>query len=113
RARRCARDRGALLWFARARPLPAGRRRSADRLGQSRVHGVNVMRAKRSGGVPELRYPPDLPITRHREDIVAALRAHPVIVVCGDTGSGKTTQLPKLCLEAGRGLDGMIGITQP
>jgi ATP-dependent helicase HrpA len=60
-----------------------------------------------------LEYPESLPITAAREELLAALAAHQVIVVCGDTGSGKTTQLPKLCLEAGRGVDGMIGHTQP
>jgi ATP-dependent helicase HrpA len=56
---------------------------------------------------------PGLPITAHAADITAALASHPVIIVCGATGSGKSTQLPKLCLAAGRGLQGMIGHTQP
>jgi ATP-dependent helicase HrpA len=60
-----------------------------------------------------LHYPDELPISAAREEILAALAKHRVIVVCGDTGSGKTTQLPKICLEAGRGIDGMIGHTQP
>ncbi len=54
-----------------------------------------------------------LPITAHREAIVAAIADHPVVIVAGETGSGKTTQLPKFCLEAGRGLAGLIGCTQP
>ncbi|HEY2590466.1 MAG TPA: ATP-dependent RNA helicase HrpA, partial [Steroidobacteraceae bacterium] len=58
-------------------------------------------------------FDPALPITAHREEIVVALAAHPVVIVCGATGSGKSTQLPKLCLEAGRGTGGMIGHTQP
>ena len=60
-----------------------------------------------------LEYDPALPITAHREEIVAALARHPAIIVCGATGSGKSTQLPKLCLEAGRGTAGLIGHTQP
>jgi ATP-dependent helicase HrpA len=60
-----------------------------------------------------LQYDPALPITAHREEILAALSRYPVVVVCGATGSGKTTQLPKLCLEAGRGTAGLIGHTQP
>ena len=56
---------------------------------------------------------PDLPICAHREALIEAIRAHPVLIVCGATGSGKTTQLPKLCLEAGRGQQAMIGHTQP
>src|SRR5215469_548890 len=60
-----------------------------------------------------LDYDPALPITAHREEILAALVRHPAIIVCGATGSGKSTQLPKLCLEAGRGTSGLIGHTQP
>ncbi len=60
-----------------------------------------------------ISYPPDLPITARREEIVATLRAHQVVVVAGETGSGKTTQLPKMCLEAGLAMRGKIGCTQP
>ena len=63
--------------------------------------------------LPPLHYPPDLPISARREEIVAALRAHRVVIVCGETGSGKTTQLPKMLLEAGVLAGGMIGHTQP
>ena len=56
---------------------------------------------------------PRLPITAHAADIATALARHPVVIVCGATGSGKSTQLPKLCLAAGRGEAGMIGCTQP
>ncbi|HEY1900524.1 MAG TPA: ATP-dependent RNA helicase HrpA [Steroidobacteraceae bacterium] len=56
---------------------------------------------------------PQLPISAHAADIVAALTRHPILIVCGATGSGKSTQLPKLCLAAGRGTHGMIGHTQP
>jgi hypothetical protein len=58
-------------------------------------------------------YPPELPITERRDDLVAAIAQHQVLIVAGETGSGKSTQLPKLCLEAGRGTDGLIGHTQP
>ena len=60
-----------------------------------------------------LPYPEDLPITAHKDEILSALVAHQVIVVAGETGSGKSTQLPKICLEAGRGTAGLIGHTQP
>jgi ATP-dependent RNA helicase HrpA len=60
-----------------------------------------------------IRYPDDLPITAWHDELLAALRGHQVVVVAGETGSGKSTQLPKLCLEAGRGDAGLIGHTQP
>ena len=63
--------------------------------------------------LPQPRYADDLPIHAERERIIAAIRDHPVLVLCGETGSGKTTQLPKLCLDAGRGRRGLIGHTQP
>ncbi len=60
-----------------------------------------------------LAYPDSLPISERSDELVAAIRDHQVVIVAGETGSGKSTQLPKLCLEAGRGVDGMIGHTQP
>ncbi|GAA4027832.1 ATP-dependent RNA helicase HrpA [Actimicrobium antarcticum] len=63
--------------------------------------------------LPPITYPEELPVSGRRDDIAAALRAHQVIIVCGETGSGKTTQLPKICLELGRGQTGLIGHTQP
>ena len=63
-----------------------------------------------ASALPPIRYPAELPIAAHRDAIAAALREHPVAVVCGDTGSGKTTQLPKIALELGRG---RIACTQP
>lgn len=62
---------------------------------------------------PTLEYPADLPVVQRREEIVKAIRENQVLVLCGETGSGKTTQLPKLCLEAGQGMRGLIGHTQP
>ncbi|MCC7406650.1 MAG: ATP-dependent RNA helicase HrpA [Phycisphaeraceae bacterium] len=70
-------------------------------------------RQGRVGRVPMIVYPADLPIAAKKDDIVRAIREHQVIVVCGDTGSGKSTQLPKICLEAGRGIDALVGHTQP
>ncbi|MCF8150408.1 MAG: ATP-dependent RNA helicase HrpA [Burkholderiaceae bacterium] len=62
---------------------------------------------------PLLTYDEALPVNVRREEIGAAIGAHQVVVICGETGSGKTTQLPKICLEIGRGLNGLIGHTQP
>ena len=67
----------------------------------------------RAGVIPAVSYPEELPVAQRREDILAALQAHQVVIICGETGSGKTTQLPKLCMEAGSGLRGLIGHTQP
>ena len=58
-------------------------------------------------------YPEELPVSQRRDDIAAAIRDHQVVIVAGETGSGKTTQLPKICLELGRGIAGQIGHTQP
>ncbi len=69
--------------------------------------------AARAAAVPAVSYPEALPVSRRREDILAAIRDHQVVVIAGETGSGKTTQLPKICLELGRGVRGLIGHTQP
>ncbi|MBN9460966.1 MAG: ATP-dependent RNA helicase HrpA [Burkholderiales bacterium] len=63
--------------------------------------------------LPPLRFPEALPVSARRDEIAAAIRRHPVVIVCGETGSGKTTQLPKICALAGRGRAGLIGHTQP
>ncbi|HEX5056851.1 MAG TPA: ATP-dependent RNA helicase HrpA [Gammaproteobacteria bacterium] len=62
---------------------------------------------------PQPEYPAELPVAERRAEILKAIQDHQVVIVCGETGSGKTTQLPKICLEAGRGVAGMIGHTQP
>ncbi|KIA60206.1 ATP-dependent RNA helicase HrpA [Nocardia vulneris] len=67
----------------------------------------------RRAAVPQIRYPEQLPVTQRRDDIAAAIAAHQVVIVAGETGSGKTTQIPKICLELGRGIRGTIGHTQP
>jgi ATP-dependent helicase HrpA len=68
---------------------------------------------RRLANVPVPTYPAKLPISQRREEIAAAIREHQVVIVAGETGSGKTTQLPKICLELGRGVRGLIGHTQP
>ncbi|WP_328781782.1 ATP-dependent RNA helicase HrpA [Streptomyces canus] len=74
--------------------------------------GEERVRARRAR-VPAVSYPEQLPVSQKRDDIAAAIRDHQVVIVAGETGSGKTTQIPKICLELGRGVKGMIGHTQP
>ncbi len=68
---------------------------------------------ERAAAVPVVSYPPELPVSRARDELAEAIEKHQVVIVAGETGSGKTTQLPKICLELGRGVKGMIGHTQP
>jgi ATP-dependent helicase HrpA len=70
-------------------------------------------RERRAANVPRPVYPENLPISARHDDIVAAIRSNQVVVIAGETGSGKTTQIPKMCLEAGLGIRAMIGCTQP
>src|SRR5690242_5250318 len=68
---------------------------------------------ERRSHVPAVTYPEQLPVSQKKDEIAAAIRDHQVVIVAGETGSGKTTQIPKICLELGRGVRGMIGHTQP
>ncbi|WP_207936749.1 ATP-dependent RNA helicase HrpA [Actinomadura sp. KC216] len=68
---------------------------------------------RRRLAVPAITYPAQLPVAQKKDDILAAVRDHQVVIVAGETGSGKTTQIPKICLELGRGVLGSIGHTQP
>lgn len=69
--------------------------------------------ALRAGRLPALSYPEQLPVSQKKDEILEAIRDHQVVIVAGETGSGKTTQIPKICMELGRGVRGMIGHTQP
>jgi ATP-dependent helicase HrpA len=69
--------------------------------------------ARRLAAVPTLKYPPELPVSDRVDDLAAAVAANQVVIVAGETGSGKSTQLPKICLQIGRGVRGTIGHTQP
>ena len=69
--------------------------------------------ASRVAAVPRISYPEELPVSQRRQDILEVIRDNQVVIVAGETGSGKTTQLPKICLELGRGVRGVIGHTQP
>ena len=87
---------------------------SADKLAElvRQVDTAEALVAARTAAVPDITYP-DLPVSHLRGELAAAIAAHQVVVVAGETGSGKTTQLPKICLELGRGIRGTIGHTQP
>ncbi|WP_190082836.1 ATP-dependent RNA helicase HrpA [Streptomyces longisporoflavus] len=69
--------------------------------------------AERGSRLPKITYPAELPVSQKKDDIAEAIRDHQVVIVAGETGSGKTTQIPKICMELGRGVRGMIGHTQP
>jgi ATP-dependent helicase HrpA len=92
----------------------AGRPAARERATLERLLEAARQRADaRRASVPAIRYPDELPVSGRIAEIRDAIGRHQVVVVCGETGSGKTTQLPKACLEAGRGLAGLIGHTQP
>ncbi|TPQ21145.1 ATP-dependent RNA helicase HrpA [Streptomyces sporangiiformans] len=77
------------------------------------VEKAEVRMAERRARVPAVTYPEQLPVSQKKDVIADAIRDHQVVIVAGETGSGKTTQIPKICLELGRGVRGMIGHTQP
>ncbi len=107
-----SRDRGRLLGMLsrwRAKPADAG----AAAAFQQALHASVQRRQARALNQPSISLDDSLPIAREAERITALIREHQVVVIAGETGSGKTTQLPKLCLAAGRGQAGMIGCTQP
>ncbi|HJW05580.1 MAG TPA: DEAD/DEAH box helicase, partial [Rhodanobacter sp.] len=107
----CSRDFGRLLgrWRALSRH-PDGNKLASLR---ADIERSAAKRRARAAAKPPIRLDESLPISARGEDIVKLIRAHQVVVIAGETGSGKTTQLPKLCLAAGRGEAGMIGCTQP
>lgn len=107
-----SRDRGRLLGMLsrwRAKPADGG----AAAAFQQALHASVQRRQARALNQPSISLDDSLPIAREAERITALIREHQVVVIAGETGSGKTTQLPKLCLAAGRGQAGMIGCTQP
>ena len=97
------------------RQAQRGRRGGAE--GQARLEQqlaqAQARVQRRRASVPEVSYPPELPVSARRDDLLATIRDNQVVVVAGETGSGKTTQLPKICLELGRGVRGAIAHTQP
>src|SRR3954452_12353042 len=79
----------------------------------TRIEQAEQRVERRRSGVPEIKYPEELPVSQLKDEIAEAIRDHQVVVIAGETGSGKTTQIPKICLELGRGVQGLIGHTQP
>lgn len=93
--------------------LPSSQQQAQlDKISQDILRSKTLYQ-QRQQSVPKITYPAELPVVGKREDIKAAIAAHQVVIVAGETGSGKTTQLPKICLELGRGIGGFIGHTQP
>jgi ATP-dependent helicase HrpA len=111
---------------AEARPAPAearterearsGRsrsRRPGRGRADSRAEARAAARAARRAAMPPITYPPELPVSQRKDEIARAINENQVVIIAGETGSGKTTQIPKICLELGRGVTGQIGHTQP
>jgi len=103
---------GRMIRLLRDQHHPQTHEKLLNRIHEQLLASV-ALRKERKANVPKISYPPDLPITVRKDDIVAAIRANQVVVIAGETGSGKTTQIPKMCLEAGLGIEAKIGCTQP
>lgn len=88
-------------------------RESANNKLQARIARSQARVSARQAKLPHISYPPELPVSEKRAEIAEALKKHQIVVVAGETGSGKTTQIPKICLELGYGVRGLIGHTQP
>jgi ATP-dependent helicase HrpA len=98
------------------RRLERARRRDGEAVPErlaAEIAAAEERLARRRAAVPAVSYPPELPVSARRDELLTAIENHQVVVVAGETGSGKTTQLPKLCLELGRGVRGAIAHTQP
>ena len=93
------------------RPRNVGRRRTREHARPFKPFTPEQL-AERAAAIPVISFP-DLPVSARRDEIARAIRDHQVVIVSGETGSGKTTQLPKICMQLGRGVAGMIGHTQP
>ncbi len=91
---------------------PAAREQALGQLA-AEVAAAEQRIETRRGMVPVITYPAELPVSQRKAELAAAIREHQVVIIAGETGSGKTTQLPKICLELGRGISGQIGHTQP
>ncbi|MDX3855009.1 ATP-dependent RNA helicase HrpA [Streptomyces sp. AK02-01A] len=103
---------GRRLEGARRIRKPDARQAVLDEIAGQAEKAAERTRGRRSR-VPAVTYPEQLPVSQKKDTILEAIRDHQVVIVAGETGSGKTTQIPKICLELGRGVRGMIGHTQP
>jgi ATP-dependent helicase HrpA len=101
--------------LAKLEKLLAGGRPASRALEQlaGAIRDSILRRQQRQQALPRPTFPADLPVVEQKDAIAQAIQANQVVILCGETGSGKTTQLPKICLEMGRGVAGMIGHTQP
>ncbi|MBP6260790.1 MAG: ATP-dependent RNA helicase HrpA, partial [Chromatiaceae bacterium] len=93
----------------RGQPIAEGLARLWREIGASRA----ILEQRRAFVPTKIQFPPELPVSERREEVAALIARHQVVILCGETGSGKSTQLPKICLNLGRGLAGRIGHTQP
>ncbi|WSL65783.1 ATP-dependent RNA helicase HrpA [Kitasatospora herbaricolor] len=91
---------------------PEARQKAATEIA-AEIDRAELRVEQRRAAVPGITYPAELPVSQKKDDILAAIRDHQVVIVAGETGSGKTTQIPKICLELGRGVKGLIAHTQP
>ncbi|MET0321890.1 MAG: ATP-dependent RNA helicase HrpA, partial [Duganella sp.] len=98
---------------ADGKPAPRARLKPEEQAAREAARAAREDERNFRTPLPPITFPEDLPVSGRRHEIAAALQANQVIIVSGETGSGKTTQLPKICLELGRGQKGLIGHTQP
>ncbi|MEU4119306.1 ATP-dependent RNA helicase HrpA [Kitasatospora sp. NPDC028055] len=103
---------GRRLEGARRVRKPEARQQIAAEIA-AEIDRAELLVEQRRAAVPKITYPAELPVSQKKDDILAAIRDHQVVIVAGETGSGKTTQIPKICLELGRGVRGLVGHTQP
>src|SRR4051794_10220274 len=99
--------------LAKSRRLADAERESALTDVRRAVESAERRLTERAAAVPAITFPADLPVSQRADDIAEAIRTAQVVIVAGETGSGKTTQIPKICLQIGRGVRGLIGHTQP
>ncbi|MCP3940311.1 MAG: ATP-dependent RNA helicase HrpA [Desulfobacteraceae bacterium] len=92
---------------------PANNTKECRHLLKKVQNSVSLRESRQQCRPRSLNFDPDLPITGKKDEIIGAIKKNPVVIISGETGSGKTTQIPKFCLEAGFGIQGMIGCTQP